>query len=524
MKPSPALQGNTTPISQRVFIDPIHADVLQFCFDALDLAEFVTPTAGDARSDRMTSVVLPAERREEAADLKRRYQQWLGAHIASCRDFLSAPERNQLLANALELAEFIEFERRSQDTGPALYKSLYRIALEKLIEQQEHVCALIKNRQQRPNMARRRSYWVTTPLTLGVEEEHQIVSTETWELAGDVNDLLEGLCTTQFGREVYRSQVELNTGICDTVSQAEERLRDLRAQLVAAMPEGLALVAAGTHPFSTWNTQHANQTARTELFMHDMQDAIRRLVTFGVHVHVGVDCRELALEVMRASRRFLPMLLAISASSPFWEGRVTGLSSYRSTVFSCLPRTGIPPDFDSAYDFNAYLELLAATNSFDSAGTFDPTKLWWDVRVHPQYPTVEFRICDACTTVADTVCVAALCQALVAKIAKLYHSGLQMRPQSPLITAENKWRAARHGVDAKFIDDWSQQELTARYALLQLMDFVDDVVDDLGSRAAVERALAVIEDGGSAQQQQRIYGETRDFGAVLRRLSEQFLA
>jgi len=242
----------------------------------------------------------------------------------------------------------------------------------------------------------------------------------------------------------------------------------------------------------------------------------RSLLIFGLHVHVGVADRERQVHILNAARYFLPHVLALSTSSPFWLGINTGLKSYRSEVFKKFPRTDIPDHFDSYASFQRYVELLLKTNSISN-----PKKIWWDVRMHPNFPTLEFRICDIPTRVDDTVALAALFQAIVVKLDRLIEKNLGFRLYRRMLIQENKWRAVRYGLDGKLIDFGKQKEVPVRDLIRELLDFVDDVLDDLGSRKEVEHVHTILERGTSADEQLQVFRETGDLKAVVDRLMER---
>jgi glutamate---cysteine ligase / carboxylate-amine ligase len=252
--------------------------------------------------------------------------------------------------------------------------------------------------------------------------------------------------------------------------------------------------------------------------VEDMQHVARQLLIFGLHVHVGIEDQELRIDIMNQVRYMLPHVLALSTSSPFWEGRNTGLKSFRSIIFEQFPRSGIPGHFGSWAEFQNYVDLLIRTKSID-----DGKRIWWDVRVHPSYPTLEFRVCDMCTRVEEVLCVVALFQALCVKLYKLRRNNQQFRIYRQELIQENKWRAVRYGVDGKLIDFGRQAELPARDLIYELVAFVDDVVDDLGSREAVQYAFQILRNGTSADRQLRTFQETGDVKAVVDRLIEETL-
>ena len=326
-------------------------------------------------------------------------------------------------------------------------------------------------------------------LTIGVEEEYQIID-ETGELHSHIDTLLR---------------------------QAAPKLGEMRQTLAELLrPEGLRLACAGTHPTSRWDAQQITDHERYKMLEEELQDVVRALVIFGLHVHVAIPDNELRIGVLNEARYFLPHLLALSTSSPFWMGRNTGLKSYRSVVWSNFPRTGIPPELSSFDEYENYVELLVKTGSIDNG-----KKIWWDLRAHPAFPTLEFRVCDMPTRLDETICLAALMQAICAKLLKLRSGNLGFRKYMPALIAENKWRAIRYGLDGNLIDFGKQAEVPMRELALELVDFVDDVVDDLGSRKAVEYVHTILAEGTSADRQLRVLRQTGDVHAVVEMLAQE---
>ena len=355
--------------------------------------------------------------------------------------------------------------------------------------------------------------------TLGIEEEFQIVDPVTRELRSHVTEFLdEGkmILGEQIKPEMIQSMIEVGTGICKNIQEARADISNLRG-VIASLAEknGLRIVAASTHPISRWQDQKIFEDERYELLVQELQTVARSLLIFGLHVHVGIPDRERQIHIMNASRYFLPHILALTTSSPFWMGHNTGLKSYRSEIFKQFPRTDIPDHFDSYPGFQRYIELLVKTGCIN-----DGRKIWWDCRPHPVFPTLEFRICDIPTRVDDTVAIAALFQAIVAKLTKLIEKNLGFRLYRRMLIQENKWRAVRWGLEGKMIDFGKQKEVPTRDLVLELLDFVDDVLDDLGSRKEVEHIHTILERGTSAEEQLRVYRETNDLTAVVDRLME----
>ena len=359
-------------------------------------------------------------------------------------------------------------------------------------------------------------------LTIGIEEEYQIVDA-SGELKPHISTLL-----AQHGQdlgdsvraEMIQSVVEVGTGICENVDQAREELAGLRGKLADLLrPDNLRIACAGTHPFSKWQEQLITDKDRYKMLEDEMQDVVRSILIFGLHVHVAIPDRDRGTEIMNEARYFLPHLLALSASSPFWAGRDTGLKSYRSVVWSRFPRTGIPPHFVSYDEYENYLEMLVRTGCID-----DGKKIWWDLRSHPYHPTLEFRCCDQTTRIDETICLAALSQAICAKLIRLRERNLGFRQYMPALIAENKWRAMRYGIDGKLIDFGKQSEVPMRDLALELLEFVDDVVDELGSRQAVEHVHTILREGTSADRQLQVHRDTGDLSRVVDHLNEETMA
>jgi carboxylate-amine ligase len=355
--------------------------------------------------------------------------------------------------------------------------------------------------------------------TLGIEEEFQIVDPESRELRSHVSQFLEEgkmILGEQIKPEMIQSMIEVGTGVCNNIQEARTDISNLRG-VIASLAEknGLKIVAASTHPISRWQDQKIFDDERYELLVQELQTVARSLLIFGLHVHVGIPDRERQIHIMNASRYFLPHILALTTSSPFWMGHNTGLKSYRSEIFKQFPRTDIPDHFDSYPGFQRYVDLLVKTGCIN-----DGKKIWWDCRPHPVFPTLEFRICDIPTRVDDTIAIAGLFQAIVAKLTKLIEKNLGFRLYRRMLIQENKWRAVRWGLEGKMIDFGKQKEVPTRDLVLELLEFVDDVLDDLGSRKEVEHIHTILERGTSAEEQLRVYSETNDLKAVVDRLME----
>jgi glutamate---cysteine ligase / carboxylate-amine ligase len=356
--------------------------------------------------------------------------------------------------------------------------------------------------------------------TVGVEEEFQIVDPDTWGLRSHVSELLASSAPAfgdQVKREMHQSIVEVGTKICSGIEElAEEIIRNRRDLADAAERVGLRIAAAGTHPFSNWMDQVISPGERYENIVEELQQLARSLLIFGLHVHVAVPDQSSMIELMNEARYFLPHLLALSTSSPFWMGRDTGLKSFRTTVFRRFPRTGIPDHFQSWSDYESYVNTLIELHCIDNG-----KKIWWDLRPQPAFGTLEFRICDVPTAPRASIAIAALAQAIIVKLYRLRRRNLGFRRYHRALIEENKWRAARWGIDGKLIDFGNRREVPMRDLALELLEFVDDVVDELRSRREVDYVRTILREGTSAEKQVQTYRETGDLRAVVRALVEE---
>ncbi|HEY6290995.1 MAG TPA: carboxylate-amine ligase, partial [Terriglobia bacterium] len=345
-------------------------------------------------------------------------------------------------------------------------------------------------------------------LTIGIEEEYQTIDPVTRDLRSHVQThiLEQGntLLAEDFVKpEMHQSVVEVGTGVCRNIKEAKQHIRMLRREMVTlARANGLRLAAAATHPFSDWRSQEIYPDERYRTIVEDMQLVARANLIFGLHVHIGVEDREAAIHLMNAARYFVPHILALSTNSPFWLGMNTGLKSYRCKVFDKFPRTNIPDYFPSRSEYENFIQLLVKTHCIDNA-----KKIWWDIRPHPFFNTLEFRMCDIPMRLDETVAIAALIQATVAKLYKLYSANQGFRLYRRALIMENKWRAARYGIEGKLIDFGKQTEVPFRLLAEEYLEFVDDVVDELGSREEIGYIRRILEDGTGADRQLRVYNE-----------------
>src|SRR3954467_9034595 len=340
--------------------------------------------------------------------------------------------------------------------------------------------------------------------TLGIEEEFAIVDPVTRELRSHIQEILEGGKITlkeQVKPEMHQSVVELGTEICQSTEDARAHVIELRSKLAElAGRGGLKIASAGTHPFSHWHDQLITEGDRYKEIVKDMQLLARANLIFGLHVHVGIPDRETAIHVMNQARYFLPHLYAISTNSPFWVGRNTGLKGYRLKVFERFPRTGMPDAFESLSEYEDFLKLLIKTGCVDNA-----KKIWWDIRLHPFFDTLEIRICDAQSRVDDTMAMAALIQAIVARLYKLLRQNITFRVYRRRLLDENRWRASRYGLDGKLIDFGRETETETRSLLDEILAFIDGEVDELGSRREIEHIERIMREGTGADRQLAIW-------------------
>jgi glutamate---cysteine ligase / carboxylate-amine ligase len=356
--------------------------------------------------------------------------------------------------------------------------------------------------------------------TIGVEEEFQIIDPATWELRSHVSELIAS-GTASLGdhikREMHQSIVEVGTKVCADVAELRREIVSIRSELAAAAERvGLAVAAAGTHPSAQWVDQLISPGERYANIVEELQQLARSLLIFGLHVHVAMPDRQSTIDIMNAARYFLPHLLALSTSSPFWAGRETGLKSYRTAIFSRFPRSGVPDHFGSWGEYDNYINLLVELHCID-----DGKKIWWDLRPHPMFGTLEFRICDVPTRADETICLAALMQAIVVKLHRLYTKNMGFRLYRRALIEENKWRAARWGIDGNLIDFGKREEVPMRDLALELVDFVDEVVDELGSRQEVNYVRTILRDGTSADRQLRVFRESGSLATVTQQVVQE---
>jgi carboxylate-amine ligase len=356
---------------------------------------------------------------------------------------------------------------------------------------------------------------------IGIEEEYQTIDPVSRDLRSHIDaEIIERgktLLKEAVKAEMHQSVVEVGTSVCKDVREAGDELACLRREIIRlAQEHGLLVAASGTHPFADWRKQEIYPAERYKGLVEDMQIVARANLIFGLHVHIGVEDRDEAIALMNEARYFLPHILALSTNSPFWLGMDTGLKSYRCKAFENFPRTNIPDAFASWGEYESFVNLLVQTNCIDNA-----KKIWWDIRPHPFFPTLEVRICDVPLRVDETIAIAALIQATIAKLAKLHAANQSFRLYSRALIMENKWRAVRYGLDGKLIDFGKKTEAPVRSLMQEYLEFVDDVVDELGSREAINYIHTMLEMGSGADRQLKVYRETGDLTKVVDYIIEE---
>jgi len=341
--------------------------------------------------------------------------------------------------------------------------------------------------------------------TVGVEEEYLLVDKETRALIVDPPESLmrecEDRCGTQVTTELLRSQIEIGTKVCNNMREVREDLIHLRGSIKeVANSHGLAPIAASTHPFSRWQDQKATPKERYDQLTVEMQSTARRLLICGMHVHVGIDNDELRIDLMNQMSYFTPHLLALSCSSPFWEGEDTGLKSYRLTVFDSLPRTGVPERFSSFAEYERHVQIMVGAGLIE-----DSTRIWWDIRPSGRFPTLETRIMDVCTRVDDTVALAALLVCILRMLYRLRRANQRWRMYTPMLIRENRWRAMRYSFDEGLIDLAKGEVVPFEDLLGELLSLVAEDAEALGCTDEINSLRHIVQRGTSAHRQLRKY-------------------
>ena len=351
--------------------------------------------------------------------------------------------------------------------------------------------------------------------TIGIEEEYQTIDPVTRDLRSHIHaEMIEKgklLLQERVKAEMHQSVVEVGTRVCANIKDAKKEVVKLRRDMVMLAKENnLRLASVATHPFADWRVQEIYPDERYHNIVEDMQLVARANLIFGLHVHVGVEDRETAIHLMNHARYFVPHILALSTNSPFWLGMNTGLKSYRCKVFDKFPRTNIPDYFPSWGEYENFINLLIKTRCIDNA-----KKIWWDIRPHPFFNTLEFRVCDIPMRVDESIALAALIQATVAKLYKLYSANQGFRLYRRALIMENKWRAARYGLNGNLIDFGKQSEVPVRDLIQEYLAFVDDVVDELDSREELNYIHTIMEMGTGADRQIKVFEQSGDLKKVV---------
>ncbi len=349
--------------------------------------------------------------------------------------------------------------------------------------------------------------------TVGMEEEYLLVDCETRDLVIDPPDSLMSRCEQELedrvSPEFLQSQIEVGTSKCATVAEAGAELAELRRTIARIAGDyGLAPIAASTHPFAQWDTQKHTRKERYDDLARDMQAVVRRLVICGMHVHCGLDDDELRIDLMQQAAYFLPHLLALSTSSPFWRGEITGLKCYRLSVFHELPRTGLPETFDSFGEYQRHLEVMVHAGLLE-----DGTKIWWDIRPSARFPTLEMRIADVCTHLEDGITIAALYVSLLRMLYVLKRNNQRWRKYSNMLIEENRWRAQRYGLDEGLVDFGKGEVVPYETLLEEIIGLTGEHAQALGCLTQVQHAREILRRGTSAHRQLAVFGEATAAGA-----------
>ena len=349
--------------------------------------------------------------------------------------------------------------------------------------------------------------------TVGIEEEYLLVDADSRDLIREAPPTMLPACERalegQVTPEFLQCQIEVGTRVCESIAEARNDLAHLRKTVSGvARDHGLAMIAASTHPFATWGAQKRTPKARYEIIEQDLQDVVRRLMISGMHVHVAVEDDDLRIDIMNQATYILPHLLALSTSSPFWQGHDSGLKSYRIAVWDEMPRTGLPAQFDSFGEFDRHVGVLVSAGLIE-----DGTKLWWDMRPSVRFPTLEMRICDICTRLEDTICIAALYRCWLRMLYRLRLNNQRWRRYEPMLINENRWRAQRYGIDRGLVDFGRGTVVSYSELLEEMLALVRDDAEHFGCVAEIEHAREVLAQGTSAHRQVSTYKEALSNGA-----------
>jgi glutamate---cysteine ligase / carboxylate-amine ligase len=344
-------------------------------------------------------------------------------------------------------------------------------------------------------------------LTIGIEEEYQTIDPTTRDLrshiASEILPKAKLALHEAVKPEMHQSVIEVGTRVCHDIKEARDNIQALRREVITlASDHGMLLAAGSTHPFSDWKLQEIYPDERYARVVEDMQLIARANLVFGLHVHIGIEDRNTAIHIMNSMRYFLPHILALSTNSPFWMGMNTGFKSYRCKVFERFPRTNIPDVFANWAEYETFVDLLVKTNCIDNG-----KKIWWDIRPHPFFNTLEVRVCDIPMRLDETVAIAALIQATMAMLYELHASNKSYRIYGRSLIMENKFRASRYGIQGKLIDFGKEEEVPVRDLMLEYLDLIDDSVEMLGSRDEINYIHQMLEMGTGADRQLKVYEE-----------------
>jgi glutamate---cysteine ligase / carboxylate-amine ligase len=365
-------------------------------------------------------------------------------------------------------------------------------------------------------------FGTSEPYTLGVEEEYMLLDPESLDLVQHIEMVLDAIqgdeLAGRLNAELMQSVLEIATPVCRTAGDVMEELTTLRGYVRdVARGQGLRVGSAGTHPFSLFERQRITAKDRYHALIDQLQYVARRELIFGMHIHVAVDDPDKAIQIVNGLLPHLAPLLALSASSPFWRGEPTGLASSRQIVFSAFPRSGPPPRFRDYEDYASVVGQLERTGCIA-----DYTHIWWDIRPHPKWGTIEVRICDAVTRLEDAVAIAAYCQALVKQLSERYDAGEEIPSYHRILTTENKWLAARYGLDAPVMDLATGSRIRSPIAKLvrRTLRDLEPHARELGSERELEGIAALLGRGNSAERQLRVYNANRDIVEVVRAIAD----
>ncbi|MDH3412254.1 MAG: carboxylate-amine ligase [Gammaproteobacteria bacterium] len=349
--------------------------------------------------------------------------------------------------------------------------------------------------------------------TVGIEEEYLLIDPKTRNLIAEApptmmsecEALLEGQVTPEF----LQCQIEIGTRVCESLNDARDDLSRLRRTVSkVARNHGLEIIAASTHPFAVWGEQKRTEKERYAVIAQDLQEVVRRLMISGMHIHVGIEDEDLRVDLMGQIAYVLPHLLALSTSSPFWQGHQTGLKSYRIAVWNELPRTGLPEQFESFAEFERHVDVMVQAGLIE-----DGTKLWWDIRPSVRFPTIEVRISDICTRLDDTICIAALYRCWLRMLYRLRRNNQRWRKYSNMLVNENRWRAQRYGIDQGLVDFGRGEIVPYPELLEEMLVLIREDAQYFGCVAEVEHARAILDRGTSAHWQVKTYDDALSNGA-----------